>query len=238
MHEHTHSHEHENTHLEANTEATIEIANAGTPLMIIGTDADARMALDIANAQEVVVYGFMSDKDEDLQKEINNVSVLMRIDSPEGKKFLDSEKVDIIVVDREISRRKNLARKALSRKSHIVNLIYPDIVISPYSSIGRGNLIGSSVVILANTHIGSHNSIQAGVFIDCDTIVQDYCTIQSGAKIGRNVKIEDEVFIGMGAIINTGVTIKKGALIAPGAVVIQSVNEGVSMVGNPAKSMK
>jgi len=238
MHEHTHSHDHETHHLAENTEAQIEIANAGTPLIIVGTDADARMALDIANAQEVIVYGFMTDKEEDLHKEINNVSVLMRIDSPEGKKFLDSEKVDVIVVDREISHRKSLAKKALARKSHLVNLIYPDIVISPYSSIGRGNLIGSSVVILANTHIGSHNSIQAGVFVDSDTIIQDYCTIQSGAKIGRGVKIEDEVFIGMGAIINAGVTLKKGALIAPGAVVIQSVSEGVSMVGNPAKSMK
>ena len=97
-------------------------AQEGTPLVIIGTDADARLALEIANAQDLVVYGFMSDNEEDMLKDINDVSVVMRVDSVEGKKFLDTEKPDMIVVDRDIDRRKDLLRKVHQRKAKQVNL--------------------------------------------------------------------------------------------------------------------
>ncbi len=205
-------------------------------LIIVGTDADARAALDIAASLNAVVYGIMSDTPEDEGKEINDIPIVMRLDSSDGKKFIDTERPDIIVTDRDIERRKDLLRKTYSRKANFINLVYPDIVISAYSGMGIGNLIGSGCVVLANSKIGSHNSIQPGVFIDTDVTIGELCTIQAGAKIGRGVTIEDEVFIGAGAVLFAGIKIGHKAFIAPGAVVFQSVNEGGKVAGNPAKS--
>ena len=210
-------------------------AQEGTPLVIVGTDADARLALDIANAQDVIVYGFMSDNEEDMLKDLNDVSVVMRVDTPDGKKFLDNERPDMIVADRDIARRKDLLRKVNQRKAKQVNLAHPDVIISPYTKIGIGNLFGPQTVIFSNSQIGNHNSFQGQILIDSDTLIADFCTIQSGVKIGRNVTIEEDVFVGMGAIIFAGVKVGKGAYIAPGAVVLQSVKEKDKMVGNPAK---
>ncbi len=212
-------------------------AQEGTPLVIIGTDADARLALEIANAQDVIVYGFMSDNEEDMLKDLNDVSVVLRVDSVEGKKFLDNEKPDIIVVDRDITRRRDYWRKASQRKAKLVNLAHPDVIISPYTKVGLGNLFGPQTVIFSNSQVGHHNSFQGQILIDSDSLISDFCTLQAGVKIGRNVIIEDDVFIGMGAIIFAGVKIGKGAYIAPGAVVLQSVKENDKMVGNPAKPL-
>lgn len=217
------------------TEPRSQFATEESRLIIVGTDADARVALDIANTLNVIVYGFMSDNAEDEGKDINDIPVVMRVDSVEGKKFIDAEKPDLIVTDRDIERRKDLLRKAYPRKANFVNLVYPDIVISPYSGMGVGNLIGSGCVILANSRIGSHNSIQSGVFIDTDVTIGELCTIQAGVKIGRNVTIDDEVFIGAGAILFAGAKIGKGVFIAPGAVVFHSVSDNVRVAGNPAK---
>jgi hypothetical protein len=94
MHEHT-------------EEAQKGLANENNPLMIIGTDADARIALDIANALNIIVYGFMNDKEEEESSEINEISVVMRVDSPEGKKFLDTEKMDVLIAERDIAKSKS-----------------------------------------------------------------------------------------------------------------------------------
>lgn len=228
MHEHTEHTDH--NHQEG-------LANAHKPLVIIGTDADARIALDIANSLEIIVYGFMNDKDEEGMQEMNDVGIVMRVDSPEGKKFLDTEKMDVLIAERDIAKRKDLERKIKSRKVEVVSLVARDATISPYSSIGKGNLVGAGCKIMPNSHIGSYNSLQADVFIDTDTTVDSFCTLQSGVKIGRSVKIADEVFMGAGAIIFANVEIGKGAFIGPGAVVLQNVPKGARMMGNPAKEM-
>jgi len=229
IHDENCNHDHE-----VKTESPSGIASSATPVIIVGTDADARVAADLATVQEIVVYGFMTTNAEDEGKELNDISILMRLDSSEGKKFLDKESVEVIVAARDIAERKDLAKKVEVRAAHVVNLIYPDIIISPYSRLGKGNIILSGLVVLANSQIGSYNSIQSQVFLDADVSVGNFCTLQAGVKIGRGVIIDDEAFIGMGAMIASGVKIGKGALVAPGAVVLQSVKDGEKVFGNPA----
>ena len=50
-------------------------------------------------------------------------------------------------------------------------------------------------------------------------------------------QIHDEVQIGAGAIIYQGVNLEKGAYIGPGSVVMQDVEEGQSVFGNPAQPL-
>jgi sugar O-acyltransferase (sialic acid O-acetyltransferase NeuD family) len=211
--------------------------NEDTRLVILGTDADARTALDIANIHQLMVFGFMTDNAEEINKEINDISVIMRVDSVEGKKFLDDEEVAVAIGERDITKRKDLARKVHSRKVEIVNLCHPSVSISPFATIGLGNLIAANTVIGANSHLGSYNSIQANTVIDADITMGSFCTLQSGVQIGRGVQMDSEIFIGAGAIVFAGMKIGKGAFIAPGAVVLHSVSEGVKVAGNPAKAV-
>lgn len=223
-------HEHHHHHPEG-------YANEHFPLAIIGTDADARIALDVALAQNIIVYGFMSDNEEYITKELNDVAVVMRIDTPEGKKFLDNEQMHVIVVERDIERRKELFRKTKGRKMELVSLAYPDFIISDYANIGKSNLIGPGCKVMANSQIGSYNSFQGDVFVDTDVTIDSFCTFQSGVKIGRGVTIADEVFVGAGAVIFAGVKLGKGCYVGPGAVVLRDVAEKTKVFGNPAKEV-
>lgn len=57
-----------------------------------------------------------------------------------------------------------------------------------------------------------------------------------GLEFGRPVSIGRNVWIGGGALILPGVTIANDAVIGAGSVVTRDVAEGVTVLGNPARS--
>jgi acetyltransferase-like isoleucine patch superfamily enzyme len=61
---------------------------------------------------------------------------------------------------------------------------------------------------------------------------------QRPSLLTRPVMIEDDAFIGIGAIILKGVRIGEGARVEAGAVVTASVPPGVTVGGNPARSIE
>ena len=96
--------------------------------------------------------------------------------------------------------------------------------------------IGPNVKIGKNFILGMYS------YISHDCIVGDFVTVAPGAKCNGNVIIESFVYIGSGAVIKQGttenpITIGKGAIIGMGAVVTKSVPSGVTIVGNPARSL-
>jgi|SRR3990167_5198519 len=113
--------------------------------------------------------------------------------------------------------------------------------------IGEGTEIGSFVEIGPKVKIGKNCSIQVGVTIPSGVTIGDNVFI--GPKVtftnDKNppsygsgwdlIVVEDKVSIGAGAIILPGITIKRGARIGAGAVVTKSVEEFVTVIGNPAK---
>ena len=58
-----------------------------------------------------------------------------------------------------------------------------------------------------------------------------------GCNINAEVQIEDEVFIGAGVTIVSGITIGKGARIGAGSVVVENIEAGATVFGNPAKTI-
>ncbi|MEZ4829476.1 MAG: NeuD/PglB/VioB family sugar acetyltransferase [Bacteroidia bacterium] len=207
-----------------------------TPVIIIGTGPEAKAALDIANALDVVVYGFLTDDDEAVSREINDILVIAKLGNKDSDTLLEDENIKLVVASRDIEQRQNLVKYLNLKKPEIINLIHPFNSISSYAKIGKGNLIYPGAIVHANAMIGSYNLIETGVSVDMDVQIGDYCTLQTGARIGREVMIGKEVLVGMGAMIHPGLNIGEGAMIGPGAVVLSDVEAGDTVFGNPAKS--
>ena len=83
-------------------------------------------------------------------------------------------------------------------------------------------------MISAGTNIIHHASLEQGVFVS------------NGCNVGAFVRIKENAFVGMGAtIIMSGpISIGINSIIGAGAVVIKSVEDNLTVVGNPSRIIK
>ena len=91
--------------------------------------------------------------------------------------------------------------------------------------------------VLSDTIIGEHTKIDSFVHIAHGAKIGKRCLITSHAVIAGSCVIGDDVYIGIGAQIRNKVKIGNGAFIGMGAVVTKDVEDGATVIGNPAKPM-
>ncbi|RMG75115.1 MAG: hypothetical protein D6722_01515 [Bacteroidetes bacterium] len=205
------------------------------PILILGTGIEARLALDIALDLDVLVLGYLTDDEEELHAELNDVLVSAVLGSADAEQLLSDEHTRVVVAIGDAEQRREAVEGIDAYPARIESLHAPSLQLSPYAQLGRGNLIGGGTHIQANAMIGSFNQIGVQVAIGAQALIGDYCTLQDGVRIGKEAEIADEAFIGLGAIIYPGVKVGQGAMVAAGAVVMQEVPEKATVFGNPAR---
>ena len=106
--------------------------------------------------------------------------------------------------------------------------------------IGDNNKIGEFSIITRSvkglTQIGSENLIMHNVSIGHDSKIGNNNEIGIGSIVGGYAKIGNNCKIKLNVTIRNRIEIKDNVLIGMGANVIKSVNKGVKIWGNPAKS--
>ena len=116
--------------------------------------------------------------------------------------------------------------------------------ISPNIRVGEGSMIAPTPTYVGpRSIIGEHTMIMALCTVAHDCALGDYVTVCPGVNVSGYVRIEDDAFIGTGATIVNGTAsnplrIGRGAIVCAGAVVMQSVQDGAKVAGNPATDMR
>jgi len=108
--------------------------------------------------------------------------------------------------------------------------------------LGDGCILCPFVTLTSNIRIGHHFHANIYSYVEHDCVVGDFVTFAPGVMCNGNVHIEDHAYIGAGAVIKQGLpgiplVIGCGAVVGMGAVVTNSVPQGVTVVGNPARLM-
>ena len=92
------------------------------------------------------------------------------------------------------------------------------------SSGSAGNtLLEDNVKLDSLVHIGHDAQLGKNVEIPAGAIIGGFCVLEDGAYVGVNATVRNRIRIG------------KKAFIGMGAVVTKSVDDGITVVGNPAK---
>lgn len=110
------------------------------------------------------------------------------------------------------------------------------------ADIGEGAIINPFATISANSKIGKFFHANFYSYVAHDCVIGHYVTFAPGVKCCGNVVIGDHAYVGAGAVIkqNTAekpIVIGAGAVIGMGAIVTKSVPAGMTVVGNPARSL-
>lgn len=208
------------------------------PVIIFGTGPLGRVAKEIFEGNEVVVYGFLDDNKKLQGTLLDEVTVLGATDDDGFLKLIGKKCESFVALD-DNKLRKNIVQM-LHDVRHVqpVNATHKQASISMSATIGHGNLFDIGVTAGPGCKIGHHNLFQAHSFLGAESTVGDFVQVGAGATINAGVSIEDDVFIGSGAVIVSGVTLGKGCRIGAGSVVVGPVKAGTTVFGNPAQVVK
>ncbi len=207
------------------------------PVLIFGAGNLGKIALDIFNRNNIVVYGLLDDDKALHNQEIGDVLILGDTDD-DGFLKLIGQKTEAFVALENIREKKKIIEMLVNRRKVMpVNAVHNTAVVSAEAFIGHGNLVAARAVINPHATVGNHCIIHASAIVDVNAVIGDFVQIGAGAIINSEVNVEEGVFIGSGAIIVSGVKIGKNARIGAGSVVIENIDEGTTVFGNPAKKV-
>lgn len=207
------------------------------PVLIFGAGPLGKMALDILQSNQVVVYGFLDDRPELAGQEIGEVPVLGTMDD-DGFLKLIGKKCDALVAA-ESSKERIYLFDLLNERRHLmpINAIHNLASVSGYAALGHGNLLAAGSRIAAFAQIGNGNVFHPNSVVEGNCIIGSQVIIGSGAIIGSETTIEDNAFIGPGVTVIGEVRIGKNASVGAGSVVLADVPASSKMFGYPAQKV-
>ena len=141
----------------------------------------------------------------------------------------------------------SIVRERLAAQCHnlaipIIGVQAQNCVIMDNVQIGEGALLSPFVSLTSNIKIGRCFHANLYSYVEHDCVIGDFVTFAPGVKCNGNVHIHDHAYIGAGAMLRQGkpgqpLIIGRGAIVGMGAVVIKDVQEGETVIGNPARRL-
>jgi UDP-3-O-[3-hydroxymyristoyl] glucosamine N-acyltransferase len=206
------------------------------PVIILGIGAEARVASDIIQINDNILYGFFTLDQAASEDSLHDVSVLGTVHDPIFNELVEKDdRIDVAIADDDITNRRafrDILKEATEKAP--VNIFHPHASISTFASLGHGNLVGAGTVVSPDAQVGDMNQIGSNVVIAADAKLGNFVNVGHGCIISSSAIIEDEVSIEAGCIIASGVVIQSGAHISAGSVVTRPVNRNAKVGGKPA----
>ena len=169
-------------------------------------------------------------------KIVNDVPVLS-----EDRFFAEREPEKLFnVAIADTDARERLAEVCLARGGQPVSLISRHAAIYGHNSIGAGAIVGAFAQLTTNVTVGRFFVCDRRAYVSHDCEIGNFVTFGPGASCNGSVSIQDHAYVGSNAVIKHGNSQKKlvigeRAVIGMGAVVLNDVEPGTVVVGNPAR---
>ncbi len=134
--------------------------------------------------------------------------------------------------------KKAFVQKAKAKGVDFVSVVFPNVVMSEYVSIGEGSIICAGCTVTTQVSIHDHVILNLDCSVGHDAIIEDYCTLAPGTQVSGYSHIHQGVDIGTGTNIIPGISIGEWSIIGAGASVARDIPPHVTAVGVPAKVIK
>lgn len=152
--------------------------------------------------------------------------------------LLDNPSVRVVVgIGSPVSRRRvaKLIRSVTDNKFE--TLIHPSAYIGSDCKIGQGSMVCAGVVITCGVSLGEHVIVNIHSSLSHETKLDDYVTIAPNVTICGGVVIAEGADIGASATIIQLKKIGSWSVVGAGAVVIKNIEDNVTVVGVPARTV-
>lgn len=206
-------------------------------VLIIGTGAQAKYAIEIFTLRKITVLGLISPLSGPLPKSVNSVKVLGSMDDFDNI-YLKKKKPSLLFACSSNEMKEELSEKLSGHLPSYINAIHPSSVIASSAHLGNGVIINPNAVIQPDARIGDHVMIHAGVIVEHDCVIGNYVNLAPRVVLAGHVKIGNGTTVYTGAVVIPAVTIGEYSIIGAGSVVIKSIDDKCKVAGIPARSIK
>jgi sugar O-acyltransferase (sialic acid O-acetyltransferase NeuD family) len=117
-------------------------------------------------------------------------------------------------------------------------LIAPEAVISETARISEGCMVQSLCNVSSNVFLDTCVRVNTGANIMHDCNVGAYSVVAPNAVLLGHVTVGTESYVGANSTLLPNISIGNNATIGAGAVVTKNVDDGVVVVGVPARILK
>ena len=115
--------------------------------------------------------------------------------------------------------------------------VHESVLIGTEVGIGKGMIACPFCTISSNAMIGDYVLINGSTLVGHDVRIGDYSSLLGRVSLNGGVVLGAGVLAGAGAIVYPGKKIGAGAVLGMGSVVFRNVAAGVTVAGNPAKTL-
>ncbi|MEY4505417.1 MAG: hypothetical protein RL154_1718 [Pseudomonadota bacterium] len=194
-------------------------------IYIFGASGHGKVVADIAKNQGYEVAAFIDD--DNSKNEFCGFGCVRLKDIPQNSL--------VALAIGSNSARAKVAQKILDAKHNLATLIHSSAVISQSSSIDIGSVVMPLAIINADAKIGKGAIINSGAIVEHDCTLGDFVHICPKAALAGNVNVRALSWIGISSCVIQGKNIGKSVIVGAGAVVINDIEDGLTIVGVPAK---
>ncbi len=205
-------------------------------LVIIGAGGFAREVFDLANYcygsdTDFSIKGFLSDNPSSIE-ELGYPAVLNTVSGYE----IEENDVFFCGIG-SVEDRKKCVELILLKGGIFINLIHPNVVLSPSVKIGKGVAIKAYCVLASDVIIEDFSFLQSSVIMGHDVHIGKYCQINSFSFFAGYSKLEELVFVGAHSKFIQNAIAEARSVIGIGSLVLKRVKKGTSVFGSPAKKI-
>ena len=206
-------------------------------LVIVGAGGMGRTVYDMAREsttyqKEYVIKGYIDDNLHSLDGFENYPPMLGTISD-----YVIQED-DVFVCSIGGESRRSCMERIIERGGEFITMIHRTARIGSNVHIGKGCYIGAFTTIAADAFVDDYNFIQSYTIIGHDVQIKKWNRIDSYVMCVGGIKIGEGCVIHTKVVLNHQVEVGDGAHVGACSFVINSVPEGATVFGSPARRIQ
>jgi UDP-N-acetylbacillosamine N-acetyltransferase len=134
--------------------------------------------------------------------------------------------------------REKVVKQLLQQNIPLVTLQHPSSIVSQYSKIKLGVLIGAKAVINPMAVVGKASIINTSANVEHGCVIGEYTHISVGVCLAGNVTVGNSSFIGINSTVIERLVIGSYSILGAGSTLLENLPSYCTAVGSPAKIIK
>lgn len=201
-------------------------------VVVLGAGGHAHVVIDVLLDRDVVVACMIGTR---AAEPYRDVEVIVGDENlAELAKRYDA--CVIAVGDNQM--RQELAELAQQSGFALATVVARSARVSPTAELGPGCVVMEGAIINAGARLGALCLVNTSASVDHDCELGVAVHVAPGARLTGRVRVGDASLIGAGAVVVPGIEIGAASIIGAGSVVAETVPDGVTVVGVPARALE
>ena len=203
-------------------------------VIVYGASGHGKVVADILRACSVEVAGFV---DDDPERRGGSESKILG-DGQWLAARAAQKPVTVALGIGDNATRRAIAHRCIATGVQLLTVVHPAATISPSAKIFPGVVVMASAVVNADAVIGLGAIINTAAIVEHDCHVGEFAHLSPRTAIGGNVEVGELSWLGIGSTVIPGIKIGTASIVGAGATVVQDVDDGVIVIGTPARILR